>query len=137
MGKFVNEIYSTVVLKPSNGDRVIIALRKSDWSLNTLLPDSETEYVDLLPASTKPTDQVMAQNELINLIRNTLHRIAKNDKERTIIEERILSSDPTKLSDLAKRLNLTKQGVSIAEVKIKKRLKAVLLKNRKFKELTQ
>jgi RNA polymerase sigma factor (sigma-70 family) len=137
MGKYLNEIYSVVIQKPSNGDRVIISQRKRDYELNATIPNMpEAEFVDVLQSPVDSTEQTLMRIEYLTYFRAIIMKTAKNDKERIIIKERILTDNPTKLRILAEQLNLTKQGVSIIETKLKRRIRETLSKSKQFKLLS-
>jgi RNA polymerase sigma-32 factor len=106
------------------------ALRSRDVSLDEPLPgDDERRQVDVLPAADGPTvEETVARRELAAQAHAAIDEFRRDldERERTLLDERILADDPKTLQALGDRFGTTREAVRQAEVRLKKRLEHFL-----------
>ncbi len=73
--------------------------------------DKRGSFVDLLEDRAEATDEQLAREQLLGLIRERLPDFEKtlNDRERKLLKERILSEEPKTLQEVADLYGLTRE----------------------------
>jgi len=105
----------------SAGDQSLDAPLKSDES-------GSTTRLDLLPATTGPHDDALADAEASELVRQKLHDFGKDltGKDALIFHERMLSEDPRTLQNLGDELGVSRERVRQLEKRLQGKLKDFL-----------
>lgn len=88
-----------------------------------------SRYGDLLPSSSaEAPDEALARDQLLRMLEGKLPAFTKtlNDRERKILEERLLSDEPKTLQEVADQYGLTRERVRQIESKILEKLKLFL-----------
>lgn len=106
------------------------ALHSQDVSLDAPLGDSEERTRGDLMASLGPTvEEDVARRELQDKVKAALDRFRRGlgDRERAILDERLLSDDPVTLQVIGDRFGTTREAVRQAETRLMARLKEHLM----------
>jgi RNA polymerase sigma-32 factor len=108
------------------------ALSGRDVSLDAPIGDDETrsrEEVFAAPGDEPSVEEEVARRELQERAQEAIGRFREDlsDRERTILDERVLSEDPRTLQALGDRFGTTREAVRQAEARLVKRLKEFLL----------
>ena len=107
-----------------------LSSRGSEMSLDSPI-DSEsgkTTYIDYLADHEESTDDRLAQQQLIDLLRHKLSEFQKilNPKELKILQERLLAEEPKTLQEVADQYGLTRERARQIEAKVIEKLRDFL-----------
>jgi RNA polymerase sigma-32 factor len=106
------------------------ALHSQDVSLDAPLGDSEDRTRgDLMAASGPTVEEDVARRELQGKVKAAIDRFRHGlgDRERAILDERLLSDDPVTLQVIGDRFGTTREAVRQAEARLMARLKEHLM----------
>lgn len=105
-------------------------LDTNDLSLNANLSDEKTTYLDLLKdAEADPVEAVSKGQDAAIVKREVKDALALlNEKERVVIENRVMSEEPRSLQELGDSLGLTRERVRQIENEALRKLGKTLLK---------
>lgn len=72
-----------------------------------------------------PVDEQIAQNEMIEMLKEKIEEIRPflNEKEKIILEERLLNDEPLTLQEIGEKYGITREAVRQAEVRLMKKIK--------------
>lgn len=86
--------------------------------------DSESTLVEMLPGSAEPQDQVVARERRHSGIQDRLAGALSvlDDRERLIVEKRILSDDAASLASLGRELGVSRERARQLEARAKRKL---------------
>jgi RNA polymerase sigma-32 factor len=101
-------------------------LSRKDQSLNaTLGEDGTTTHMDFLPALGPGVEETMAQEEVSGLLREHLETIMRtlNDKERDILQQRLLTDSPMTLREIGEKYGITRERVRQIESRLLQKIK--------------
>ncbi len=96
-------------------------LSKNDMSLNTPLgEDSDATKMDFLPTLGPGVEESIANNQIVDLLLDNLKEIRPtlNEKEATILDDRLLSEDPVTLREIGERFGVTRERVRQIEARL-------------------
>jgi RNA polymerase sigma-32 factor len=120
-------------LDVKEGEVIEMDQRMDGWELSLDTPlDEESRYThkDLLVAPAPTSDEILAREqsreillEKIEEIRNTL-----NEKERDILDQRLLAEQPLTLQEIGDRYGISRERIRQIEERLKKKIKAFLEK---------
>ena len=102
------------------------ALHSQDVSLDAPLGDDEERTRGELMADSAPTvEEDVARRELQDKVKAAIDRfrVGLNDREKVILEERLLSEDPVTLQAIGERFGTTREAVRQAETRLMARLR--------------
>jgi RNA polymerase sigma-32 factor len=105
------------------------ALHSRDVWIDAPIPGAEDRTQgDALPASGPTVEEEVARRELQEKVKAAIDRfrVDLNDRERAILDERLLSEDPATLQALGVRFGTTREAVRQAEARLMTRLKEFL-----------
>lgn len=107
-----------------------------DLSLNNPLNDDRVTHLDMLPDSgPDPVEAMSVKEEGAIVKREVSGALALlNDKERLVIEKRVLAEEPESLQNLGDRMGLTRERVRQIEAEALKKLHKTLSRNTNFSE---
>ena len=110
---------------------VEMALHGRDMSLDAPVGEAESrsrEDVFETPAAIPSVEEEVARRELQERTTKAIARFREdlNERERTILDDRILSDDPLTLQTLGDRFGTTREAVRQAEARLMKRLEAFI-----------
>ena len=104
----------------------------NDMSLDlTLGDDSTTTRLDMLPALEPGIEETLARNEISQALQENLETILPelSDKEREILEKRLLSDQPETLREIGERHGITRERVRQLETRLLQKIHSHLVKN--------
>lgn len=104
----------------------------NDMSLDlTLGDDSTTTRLDILPALEPGIEATLAQNEISHALKEQIGTILPelNDKERDILETRLLAESPVTLREIGEKYGITRERVRQLETRLLQKLRVHLTKN--------
>jgi RNA polymerase sigma-32 factor len=105
------------------------ALRSQDVSLDAPLSDSEDRTRgDLMPDQGPSVEEDVARRELQEKVKAAIDafREGLGERERVILDERLLSEDPATLQAIGDRFGTTREAVRQAETRLMSRLREYL-----------
>jgi RNA polymerase sigma-32 factor len=72
-----------------------------------------------------PVDEQIAQNEMVTMLKSKIEEIRPhlNEKEKIILEERLLNDEPLTLQEIGEKYGITREAVRQAEVRLMKKIK--------------
>lgn len=88
--------------------------------------DSSVTLQDLQRGTDEtPVDEKIAQAEMIELLKEKIEEIKPllNEKEKIILEERLLNDEPLTLQEIGTKYKITREAVRQAEVRLMKKIK--------------
>ena len=105
--------------------------RMDSWDVSLESPvrsDSEDEQKNFIPSSGPNIESTVAgkemQSKLGELLKVLKHKL--NDKEKMILEERLLSDQPLTLQNIADKFDISRERVRQIEVNLLKKMKKYL-----------
>jgi RNA polymerase sigma-32 factor len=104
-------------------------LARQDMSLDLpLSEDGGATRMDFLPALTPGVEDTLAQDEIAEVLRRHLRAIVPllSDKERDILELRLLSDSPVALREIGERYGITRERVRQIEARLLQKIKKQL-----------
>ena len=108
-------------------------LRESDLSLNapSRLEDSKSEVGDFIPAPGTSAETNVGEAEMMRVFQEKVRDFAAglDDRERRIIEERILAEKPKTLAELGAEFDVSRERVRQLEKRLVDRLREYLKEN--------
>jgi RNA polymerase sigma-32 factor len=92
--------------------------------------DMEETQVSLLPSPGEGADSLLADAQVRELVSGKLDRFRKtlDDRERRIMEKRLLSDEPVTLQEIGEEFGVSRERVRQLEERLKKKLSDYLLK---------
>ncbi len=105
--------------------------RLGSWEMSLDAPissDSETDVKSFLPSKETPVDEYLAREEAVRILDEKLKDFKEtlNERERTILEKRLLAEKPMTLQELGDRYGITRERVRQLENRLKKKIKVYL-----------
>ena len=105
--------------------------RMDNWDVSLESPvreDSDDEQKDFIPHAGPSVEEVVAGREIKERMYDILNDLQKslNDKERTILQTRLLSDEPQTLQDIADIFGISRERVRQIEVNLLKKMKKYL-----------
>jgi RNA polymerase sigma-32 factor len=102
--------------------------RMDNWDVSLESPvreDSDDEQKDFIPHAGPSVEEVVAGREIKERMYDILNDLQKslNDKERTILQTRLLSDEPQTLQDIADIFGISRERVRQIEVNLLKKMK--------------
>lgn len=120
-------------LDVKEGEVIEMDQRMDGWELSLETPlDEESRYThkDMLIAPSTPSDEILAREESraillekIEELRNTL-----NEKERDILDQRLLAAQPLTLQEIGDRYGISRERIRQIEERLKKKIRVFLEK---------
>lgn len=97
-----------------------------DVSLNTPLDDSSSSsLMDLQKSSAEGVDDQLAAQEEVALLREKLEEMRDqlSDREKIILEERLLADEPLTLQEIGEKYGITREAVRQMEARLMKKIR--------------
>lgn len=111
-------------------DSSALALRNSgfDLSLDAAVGDDSTTHLELLADSAPGSEDLVSADEETSLVKDevTTALACLNDRERMVVEKRLMTDDPTSLAGLGEHLGVTRERVRQIEGQALKKLRKAL-----------
>jgi RNA polymerase sigma-32 factor len=101
-------------------------LSRKDQSLNaTLGEDGTTTHMDFLPALGPGVEETITQDEVSGILREHLESIMQslNEKERDILQQRLLTDSPMTLREIGEKYGITRERVRQIESRLLQKIK--------------
>ena len=101
-------------------------LARNDLSLDISLgDDSSSTRMDYLPALTPGIEDMLARDEIAGLVEKHLQSIVPDlsDKERDLLEQRILSDSPVTLREIGTKYGITRERVRQIETRLLEKIR--------------
>lgn len=120
------------VLDVSEEDVVAVqnSIQSHDLSLDQKLSDeSEADYLDTLASTEALIDERLAAGEMKELLDTRLREFAStlSDKERIILEQRLIAEEPLTLQAIASKFGVTREAIRISEKRLMEKIKTYML----------
>ncbi|PTN38247.1 RNA polymerase sigma factor RpoD/SigA [Desulfonatronum sp. SC1] len=96
-------------------------LGSSDMSLDApFSEDTSMTRMDMLPALSTPVDDLLAEEEMVILLKSQIQKMipALNDKERDVLEQRLMNEEPVTLREIGEKYNITRERVRQIEARL-------------------
>ncbi|WP_243310130.1 sigma-70 family RNA polymerase sigma factor [Fundidesulfovibrio agrisoli] len=106
-------------------------MARNDLSLDiTLGDDSTSTRLDYLPALTPGIEDMLAKDEIAGLVEKHLQSIIPelSDKERDLLEQRILSDSPVTLREIGNKYGITRERVRQIETRLLEKIRSHFVK---------
>ena len=99
--------------------------------------DQKTRYVDTLWTDEEQLDERLARGQLQELFNRKLAALSRDltVRERTILEERLIASEPKTLQELADRFGVTREAIRLNEKSLVEKIKAYM--KTAFRDVTE
>jgi RNA polymerase sigma-32 factor len=104
-------------------------LSRGDMSLDLPVGEnSDATRLDFLPSLGPGVEETLESDQISGILLTNLKKIEPdlNDKERAILNERLLSDSPVTLRELGERFGVTRERVRQIEARLLEKLKAYL-----------
>jgi RNA polymerase sigma-32 factor len=106
--------------------------RMGSWEYSLDAPveeGSKYSQKDLIPARTPSSEALLADEQLRGLVSQKLQEIRRTlgDKERDILEKRLLADSPTTLQEIGARWGVSRERVRQIEERLKKKIRVYLV----------
>ncbi|MEF2143942.1 MAG: RNA polymerase factor sigma-32 [Desulfovibrionaceae bacterium] len=101
-------------------------LSSGDMSLDAPLGDeSDTTRMDFLPSLAPGVEEILSDAQISSILLKNLKAIEPelNDKERAILNERLLSDSPVTLREIGERFNVTRERVRQIEARMLQKIR--------------
>ena len=118
-------------LQVKESEVIEMSQRMDNWDVSLETPvreDSDDEQKDFLPHGGPSIEEVVAGREIKERMADILHDLQKNinDKEKMILQTRLLSDEPQTLQDIADIFGISRERVRQIEVNLLKKMKKYL-----------
>lgn len=105
-------------------------IRGRDVSLNQPLDgEGSSSLMDFQKSNAESPDDVLASQEEINLLNEKVEELRPmlNEREKILLEERLLSDEPLTLQEIGEKYGITREAVRQAEARLLKKIKDLLI----------
>ncbi len=121
-------------LNVSEQDVIDMEQRMGSWEVSLDAPvkhDSEDSYMEFLPSKEPEIEQVVANQEMKEKLREKLDEFASSlkDREKIIFQERLMAEEPKTLQEIGERFGVSRERVRQIESRLKKKLGKFLESN--------
>jgi RNA polymerase sigma-32 factor len=106
--------------------------RMGSWELsleNPVEEGSRQSHKDLLASSHADSETILADEQIRTLVRQKLDELRRSlgDKERDILDNRLLSEKPETLQEIGTRWNISRERIRQIEERLKKKIRTYLV----------
>lgn len=104
-------------------------IQAEDLSLDEPVGDSDSLHVsDTLKTIDIPIDDALARHELQELFNQKMEEFSEtlSERERVILKERLVASEPLTLQQIAERFDVTREAIRLSEKNLIKKIKAYM-----------
>ncbi len=107
-------------------------IEHGDLSLDAATSDDEkaTTLIDILPDNVISPEEATARDQLQNLLSQKIEKfkLGISERERVILEDRLLKEKPATLQEIASRFRKTREAIRYTETNLIKKLKSFFKK---------
>jgi len=96
-------------------------LGSADLSLDApFSEDSSLIRMEMLPASDTPVEDLLAEEEMVRMLKRQIKKMMPllSDKERDVLERRLMHEDPVTLREIGEKYNITRERVRQIEARL-------------------
>ncbi len=88
--------------------------------------EEATRYIDRLPATEELIDEKLARGELRELFQQQMKSFSEslNERERAILEERLIAEEPKTLQEMAEQFGVTREAIRLNEKTLINKIRA-------------
>jgi RNA polymerase sigma-32 factor len=89
--------------------------------------------MEMLPAEGVPVEDLLAEEELVHMLKRQIKEMMPlfNDKERDILEGRLMHEDPVTLREIGEKHNITRERVRQIEARLIQKIRDSFSENLK------
>ena len=105
------------------------AIESSDLSLDNYIdPNRTIRHADTLEATGELVEETLARGELKRLFAHKFREFAEtlNERERAILNERLIAEEPKTLQQLATRFGVSREAIRLNQITLTKKIKAYM-----------
>lgn len=96
-------------------------LGSSDLSLDApFSEDTSMTRMEMLPALDTPVEDLLAEEQMVQMLKQQIKKMIPllNDKERDVLEQRLMNEDPVTLREIGEKYNITRERVRQIEARL-------------------
>jgi RNA polymerase sigma-32 factor len=100
-----------------------------DFSLDTTLDETaRVAYVDMLNGGEDIQDDSLGREEVRTIVRQRIDKVSRtlNERERTILRQRLLADEPLTLQEIGAKFGITRERTRQIESALKKKIAALM-----------
>jgi RNA polymerase sigma-32 factor len=104
-------------------------IESTDLSLDAYVDEEQSiQYSDTLRAAGEMIDEKLARGELKDLFSQKFREFAEmlNERERVILEERLIAEEPKTLQEIADRFGVTREAIRLSEKNLVAKIKVYM-----------
>ena len=105
------------------------AIESSDLSLDNYIdPNRTVRHADMLEATGELVEETLARGELERLFAHKFREFAEtlNERQRAILNERLIAEEPKTLQQLATRFGVSREAIRLNQITLTKKIKAYM-----------
>jgi RNA polymerase sigma-32 factor len=113
-------------VSPEEIEAVEQNIESTDLSLDAYVDeDGRVQYSDTLQAAGEMIDEKLARGELKDLFSQKFREFAEtlNDRERAILQDRLIAEEPKTLQEIAERFGVTREAIRLNEKSLVAKIK--------------
>lgn len=98
-----------------------LRLGSADLSLDApFSEDSSMTRMEMLPAPYTPVDDLLAEEQMVRILKQQINKMLPllSEKERDVLEQRLMTEDPVTLRVIGKKYNITRERVRQIEARL-------------------
>jgi len=125
----VREVAEVLDVKPEEVSEMELRMAARDASLDSRLDDdSATTHIEMLAEEGPTQEEVLAEAQQKEILHKGIHRAIEklNDKEKFILEKRVLAEKPMTLKEIAQQFNISRERVRQIEAGSMKKIRGYL-----------
>lgn len=133
----VQLLSSRLGVSESDVESMSLRLQGRDISLQTSLDDGgRTTLLDLESSNETPIDEQMGHAEMLSLLQEGIEDLkdSLNDRERELLEDRLLADEPLTLQDIGEKYGVTREAVRQMENRLMSKIRKILEERLKARE---
>ena len=105
------------------------AIESSDLSLDNYIdPNRTIRHADTLEATGELVEETLARGELKRLFAHKFREFAEtlNERERAILNERLIAEEPKTLQQLATRFGVSREAIRLNQIRLTRKIEAYM-----------
>ncbi|HDQ39785.1 MAG TPA: sigma-70 family RNA polymerase sigma factor [Desulfonatronum sp.] len=96
-------------------------LGSTDLSLDApFSEDTSMTRMEMLPAQDTPVEDLLAEEQMVRMLKQQITKMLPllNEKERDVLEQRLMTEDPVTLREIGEKYNITRERVRQIEARL-------------------
>lgn len=125
----VQLLSSRLGVSESDVESMSMRLKGRDVSLQTSVDDSgKTTLLDFEASNDLPIDEKIGQDEMLSLLHEGIEELrgSLNDRERELLEDRLLADEPLTLQEIGEKYGVTREAVRQMENRLMLKIRNIL-----------